>query len=215
MDIFILASGHCTLWPTAASPPVELLFSSDLLDVNDSCATFLGWSSCWPHRSGIWHCYATILLSTPGHMRHLPPHRSISSLVAFGLPPALFPVVNGTWLLPPHVDMFSVDRTWKSRNNFLLSTALIRSYLLSIPTTPFPRCTWFTWFNIPLLYPRLVPLCLVLYLCTLFNLLALPSKGNRCPHAWYDLRSDPRSRRSSTSHFTLFSFWMLMTPVSA
>ena len=92
MDIFILAFRHCTPWPTAASPPVELLFSSDLLDANDSCATFLGWSSCWPHRSGVWHCYATILLSTPGHTRHLPPRRSISSLVAFGLPPALLAI---------------------------------------------------------------------------------------------------------------------------
>ena len=45
-------------------PPVELLFSSGLLGANDSCATFLGWSSCWPHRSGVWHCYATILLCT-------------------------------------------------------------------------------------------------------------------------------------------------------
>ena len=121
-----------------------------------------------------------------------------------------------SWLLPPRVDMFSVDRTWKSGHNFLLSTAPIRSYFLSIPTTPFPRCTWFTWCNIPLLYPRLVPLCLVLHLYTLLNLLAPPSKGNRCPRAWYDLRSDPRSHGSSTSRFTSFSCrMMLTTPVSA
>ena len=69
----------------------------------------------------------------------------------------------------------------------------------------FPRCTWFTWCNVPLLYPRLVPLCLVLHFYTLLNLLAPPSKGNHCLRAWYDLRSDPRSRRSSASRCTSFS----------